>query len=171
MHDYWNFALIVPFAVGTAICFGRVERALQDRFAERAGMVVIIVASLVGLASVARPSNAELTVRSSLGTPTLIDVAAELAPEDGPVMAFVSGGGSRSPWMHYESHRDALPLDDFDALSDLARTQPGFPVLVISDAADPDVRAALLEDAVATKGPWSIVTAADADAAYSLRGS
>lgn len=168
MHDYWNFALVVPFAVGAAIAFSWVEARLSGRFGAQTGIVVVVLASLIGMVSLARPSDAELTLRSSLGTPALLDVAADLAPSEGPVVAFVSAGGANSPWIHYESHRDALVLDGFDELHELAADQPGFPVLVVSDASDPRVADALAGSAVATRDRWSIVTAADADRAYAL---
>jgi 4-amino-4-deoxy-L-arabinose transferase-like glycosyltransferase len=168
MHDYWNFAFVVPFAVGVAVVFAWVEGALRDRFEARTGVVVVVLASLIGVISLAQPSNAGQSVRSALGTPALVDAAAEIAPAKGPVVAFVSAGGANSPWIHYESHRDALVLADADALHQLALDQPGFPVLVFTAGSDQRVTDLLQASAVATRGPWSVVTAAHADEAYEL---
>jgi hypothetical protein len=50
----------------------------------------------------------------------------------------------------------------------MALDQPGFPVLVFTAGSDQRVTDLLQASAVATRGPWSVVTAAHADEAYEL---
>lgn len=165
IHDYWNYALVVPLALGSAIVAERATDALRGRYG-RVGAAVPAAIALLGLvAALAVPSATQNGMEASLGTPKLLEVAEELAPPNGPPVAFFAPGGADSPWITYESGRRGLALKTEAALERLGREQPEMPMLVVLHGGDPAVMAQLKQDAVAIEGIWAVVPAGDVVAA------
>jgi hypothetical protein len=165
IHDYWNYAVVVPLALGSAIVAERATAALRARYGHVGAAIPATLALLGLLAALAVPSATQNGMEASLGTPALLDVAEQLAPADGPPVAFFAPGGADSPWITYESGRKGLALKTPAALERLGREQPDMPMLVVLHGGDPQVTALLEQDAVAVDGIWAIVRAGDVVAA------
>lgn len=165
IHDYWNYAIIVSLAVGSAVVAQVASDALGRRYGSVGAAVPAVLAGLGLLVAISVPSATQNGMEASLGTPELLDVAAQMAPADGPPVAFFAPGGADSPWITYESGRKGLALKTDAALEQLGREQPDMPMLVVLHGGDPRVAAQLERDAVAREGIWAIVTAGDVVAA------
>lgn len=160
MHDYWNYALLLPLAVGAASLAEWVIGAIDTERRRVATSAVLGLAALAVLMSLARPSSAEDVLRNGTGTGRLAHVADARSDGRGPALAYVSGGGALSRWIDYETGRPGLALADTSALQRLARRRPTFPVLVVL-ARRPDRQIAHLEaGAFAVSGPYALVPAA-----------
>jgi hypothetical protein len=162
MHDYWNYALLLP----AAIAVGAGVQSLLDRAAaERAAHVAPIV-SLAAVAclalSIARPSAAQYRFENALSTVRLAAIANDRSPADGPALAYVSSGGSLSRWIDYETGRPGLALADDAALRTLATERPELPVLMVLPLLDPRGRALAQRTAIAVDGPYALLTPAAA---------
>ncbi|MEZ5178190.1 MAG: hypothetical protein R2746_07885 [Acidimicrobiales bacterium] len=98
-------------------------------------------------------------LRFGLRTPQITAAAAR--PRLGTVPPSPTSRAVREDtWIRYETGRPAQVLVDRGALRDLAVADPAFPVLVLVDA---DTKADLRSAAIATAGPYAVVTASDAD--------
>ncbi|MCB1004114.1 MAG: hypothetical protein KDB35_08005 [Acidimicrobiales bacterium] len=160
IHDYWSFGVVVPLAIGVAA----LVQLLIDRTPapqRRSAVLLAVALPAIGLVpTLLRPSDAEEHLRFGLRTPQITAAAARLAPRDGPALAYLEGAVREDTWIRYETGRPAQVLVDRGALRDLAVADPAFPVLVLVDA---DTKADLRSAAIATAGPYAVVTASDAD--------
>lgn len=159
IHDYWNFSLLLPLAIGVA----SLAQEVLDRASEsgrRACLIVVTAIPLLCLVStLTRPSDAEDDLRYGLATPHLIHRADELSPRDRPAVAYLAESVRLPTWIDYESGRPSTSLADLDTLNELARQTPSFPVLILIDATN---KSAISAAAIAMEGPYALVTARDA---------
>jgi hypothetical protein len=159
MHDYWNYGAVVPLALGAAAL---AQHVLDRTDPTTRGHAVVGLAGLAALCLIVTlsvPSAAEVVLRNSLGTARLAYIADGISAKQGPALAYVSGGGARSPWLDYETGRPGLALEDHDALRAFAARHPTFPVLVVLANRTDAARATLERGAIAVRGPYALVPA------------
>jgi hypothetical protein len=153
MHDYWNYGAVVPLALGAAAL---AQHVLDRTDPTTRGHAVVGLAGLAALCLIVTlsvPSAAEVVLRNSLGTARLAYIADGISAKQGPALAYVSGGGARSPWLDYETGRPGLALEDHDALRAFAARHPTFPVLVVLANRTDAARATLERGASRCAGP------------------
>lgn len=165
MHDYWNYAVLAPLAIGAAAGAETVVRHLPDRHAMAPQLAIAATGALLAVVCSLGLSDGEAVFRNSLGTPALLDAAAEVAAPEGPVIAYLSPKAIESPWISYEARRPGLALHSPVQLSDLAERAPNFPVLVVWSSPSDAAADRLVEEAYAISGPYAVVPARTASAA------
>ena len=130
IHDYWNYAALIPVAVAAS---AGVDHLVRTANASRRSLVVVgslLMATACLVVSVTQPTGAQYAIENGVGTVELARVAQRLAGDDpGPVLAYGSAGGALSRWIDYETGRPGLALHSLDDLRRLAEQQPDFPVL------------------------------------------
>lgn len=160
MHDYWNFALVVPVAIAVAAgAEAALRRAPADGQLRIQGLAVAVALVLAVLSSTGL-SDAEAQQRSGQATVRLLAVAEAEAPPDGPVLAYVGTRGLPSSWIPYESRRPALVITSTPQLEELVDEEPGFPVLVPWVLYDRTTQEAARSVAYGVDGPYAVVPAA-----------
>ncbi|MGN6696316.1 MAG: hypothetical protein ACTHN0_19215 [Aquihabitans sp.] len=159
MHDYWNYALIVPVAIAVAAGAEALLRRVPASDQSRAQVVVVVLALVFAVLSSTRLSDAEAQLENGLATTRLLQVAEQEAPADGPVLAYVGTRGLPSSWIPYEARRPALVITSTAQLEDLVADQPGFPVLVPWVAYDAEGRQEAKDQAYGVDGPYAVVPA------------
>jgi hypothetical protein len=168
MHDYWNFALLVPLAVAASAGFDHLARAASPT---RRNLVVVgslLVAAACLTISVTQPSSAQYALENGVGTVELARVAEGLPHEEGgPVLAYLSTDGALWRWIDYETGSPGIALQDTADLARLADRAPDLPVLVVLVKSSEAVRALLEANAFAIEGPYGLVPASVANRARS----
>jgi hypothetical protein len=167
IHDYWNYAALIPAAVAAS---AGVDYLVRTANASRRSLVVVgslLMATACLVISVTQPTGAQYAIENGVGTVELARVAQRLAGDDpGPVLAYGSAGGALSRWIDYETGRPGLALHSLDDLRLLAERQPDFPVLVVLVNTNDLARPLLTANAIAIEGPYALVPAR---AVYSAR--
>lgn len=159
MHDYWNYAVIVPIAIAVAAGAETVLRRASAEARDRAQMGTIALALLLALASSTQLSDAEAQLRNGLATIRLLDAATAVAPPEGPVLAFLAPAGMDSPWISYESGRPGNSINGTGELQDLVDDDPSFPVLVAWVRYPEPAQLDLHDVAYDIEGPYAVVPA------------
>lgn len=162
LHDYWNYSVLIPLAVGTAcladFCMTRVGDARKGHLT-----LALVAVPLLCLANtVARPTWSELEIKNGRQVDQLVPAVNRLAPSQGPAFAWVFGSGEVPRWMVYETHHSGLLLASRRDLQDLGKDDPTFPVLLQLWDKDAATAARLRRSAIAEGGGQLLVPAARA---------
>jgi hypothetical protein len=159
MHDYWNYALIVPVAIavaaGAEVLLRRAPAAQQPRVQR----LTIVAALLFALLSSTYVSDAEAELINGQATTRLLAAAEAAAPPDGPVLAYIGTRGLDSSWIPYETRRPALPIDTTTELRALVAEHPGFPMIVPWVRFDAGEQEQIRDAALDLDGPYAVVPA------------
>jgi hypothetical protein len=166
MHDYWNYAALVPVAIAIAAGADRVIASARPERRSFTRVLVCVASSCCLALALAVPSTAENILENGVGTVQLARTATERTPGSGPHIAYVSSGGSLSRWIDYETGAPGLPLDGVEALRSLAAERPDFPVLVVVPLLPPARQQFVIANAIETAGPYVLATARVAATAH-----
>ena len=130
MHDYWNYAALVPLAVAASAGFDHLVRTATVSRRRFITVGSLLVATSCLMFSVTQPTSAEYSFETGTGTVDLVRVAQRLPHDDGPVVAYLAADGVLSRWIEYDTGAPGLALHDSADLDRLADREPNFPVLV-----------------------------------------
>jgi 4-amino-4-deoxy-L-arabinose transferase-like glycosyltransferase len=132
-HDYWNYWLVIPIAMGAAQLLEWVADGLRARGAGELWSAVAVVAVpvvLMAWATVPNRTTDDIVAGTEAGR-AVVDAA---PPGDTEVSADVVGLYHPDDWMRYQSGTKRHErLDTPEDVRALARTHPGAPVLVARD--------------------------------------
>ena len=157
IHDYWNYAALIPLAVGASAGFDRLtssaaaSRHTSFRFGSLAVAVVCLSIALT------QPSAAQDRIEAGLVPLRLAHIARDLPHEDAALAYFVVG--DTSFWIEYETGAPGLALSSVDDLRRLAEASPNFPVLLGYADMTADQRADVTGNAFAIEGSYALVPA------------
>ena len=132
VHQYWNYWVILPVAIGTGIGVDVITRALRSRGTSAQVATVAVVA--LGLLVVGSSRLADSPDRSMMDQG---DVPARLLlsrplPADQDTMRYVGAIYQPESWMTYLTGRPVSALTDPDELVAMAARQPDAVVLTVN---------------------------------------
>jgi hypothetical protein len=132
-HDYWNYWLVIPIAVGAAHLLEELHDGLRARGADaRVATAALIVLPLILVVAATVPNHTtdEIVAGQDAGR-AVVDA---YPSGDTDVSADVVGLYHPDDWMRYQSHtRRHERLDTPDDVREFARAHPQAPVLVARD--------------------------------------
>lgn len=167
MHDYWNYALIVPVAIAVAAGAEALLRRVPERSWERAQRWTIVAVVLVAVLSTTYVSDAEAEQVNGRSAARLLAAAEDAAPPTGPVLAYLGTRGLEPAWIPYDTGRPGLPIRSTGELRELVAEDPGFPMLVPWVRFSPEAQEQIREAAFAVEGPFAV---APAETVLEVRG-
>lgn len=166
VHDYWNYAILVPLGIGAAAGADWLLRRADTGGRSPVGPALLALAVVLAASAAIRPSVAGERIDDARSFPPLVDAAAAIAPSQGPVVAFLGGRNQTTEWIEYETGRPGIVVHDLAGIRALARDQPELGLIVPWGNVNPLVQARLRTRAVAIRGPFALVRARDAAAAF-----
>jgi hypothetical protein len=157
IHDYWNYAALIPLAVGASAGFDRLtsSAAASRHTLFRFGSLAVAATCLI--IALTQPSDAQDRIEAGLVPLRLAHIARDL-PHDDAALAYFAPG-DRSFWIEYETGAPALALSSVDDLQRLAEANPNFPVLLGYTEMTADQRANVTGNAFAIEGSYALVPA------------
>lgn len=164
VHDFWNYALLIPLAVTIAVVAEVAYPVIARSSTVRPQLRGTAMVGIVALLSLSHSSQAGATRAGAVTTSHLIDSALEVAPPGGPVLAVVSPlEDSKAQWVLYETGQPALDLSLDERGIAVPAGSEQVPVLFWLPSVDPDIQDHLRRVAIDQRGPWVLVLAADLD--------
>lgn len=165
VHDYWNYAVIIPLAVGVAAVAELVVPMIAGARKIEPGLVGAALVGIVVFVSLAKPSGAKMSRDSGVSAASLIGSAIASVPSDSPALGDV---GSRSqyssllPWVLYETGRRPWILTPKSGRLYVSAEHSDVPMLVALDSLGPELRHRIELVAVDKNGEWALIRAKDA---------
>ena len=160
MHDYWNYAALVPLCVAATAGFDYLLRNVSTSRRTLSAVASLLVATCCLTIAATRPTSAQYSIERSIGTVALAHIAQDLPHDNaGPALAYVSVDRALSPWIQYEIGQPGLALHGLGDLERLADEHPDFPVLVILANSNDSAQTHLRANAFAIEGSFALVPA------------
>jgi hypothetical protein len=159
MHDYWNYAILLPIAIAVSSGFDRLIRSVAAPRRTRVVFVSLLVAAGCLAISVAQPSDAEYSLHAGVAGVSLAHLARDGATDDGPAIAYLAIGQAHAAWIDYETGRPGLALGSVAELERLAADRPDFPVLVAFSWPPTAREQMVARGAIAIEGSFALVPA------------
>lgn len=161
IHDYWNYALVIPLSVALAALAEAAVPLVRKMPSVRAELLGTALVGAVVLCSVVTPSVSAGNRRAGVETSPLVDAAVRMAPTRGPVIGLLPPlNDATAPWARYETHRPPLVLQVRNG--SVMQTRADVPVLLWLSDVDPLLRLRLLQMAAYRSGSWILVPSRDA---------
>lgn len=167
-HQYWNFLLIIPLAIGVAVLLDELWKRVRDSFVYRTLLIGCLF--ILGAFSLAWPSWGMSFRQTGIEFTSLYDVFESLDAGDDLPLALLDSNEQKMPYVWYETnHRTfGLPLKQ-KAVDEAVAADPALPVLVPNmlfavyapSIDDPAVDANLGVTVIGSAGGYSILAVED----------
>ncbi|MCB1256360.1 MAG: hypothetical protein KDB26_04600 [Microthrixaceae bacterium] len=109
VHQYWNFAIVLPLAIGAAALIDRALQIVGDNFIPRTvllGFLAILSAGSLYLHSSAKDQRDQ-----GFAVAGLFDEVDHLGPPTGPKLGLLGQTITGTPWAFYETDGRTLDLE------------------------------------------------------------
>lgn len=128
VHQYWNYWVILPVAIGAGVGADAVMKAVRARGNSAAAWVTVLALGLIVVASARLSPSPDRTMMSDGDVPARLLRSVPL-PADQDTIHYIGGIYTPEPWLTYLTGLPASPMVDREQLTSQASERPDALVL------------------------------------------